>query len=111
MQITSSLFCSYVNAINWLQNNELACPFKKITGIDCPLCGLQRSIIALLQGDFVASFKYQPTTLLFIVALLLSVPDSRLNFSKKNVIKEAVYALTIMVVTGAYLYKVTSGRL
>jgi hypothetical protein len=109
--MTSNLFCSYTNAINWLQNKLLTCPFKKITGIDCPLCGLQRSVIALMRGDFTESFKYQPATLLFILLLVLSIPDNRLNFSKKPVVKKAVYALTLVVVTGAYLYKLTSGHL
>ncbi len=109
--MTSNLFCGYANAINWLQNNLLPCPFKKFTGIDCPLCGLQRSVIALMRGDFTESFKYQPATLLFIFLLVLGIPDSRFNFSKKPIVKKAAYVLTLMVVTGAYLYKFTSGRL
>lgn len=38
----------------------LPCPFKSLTGIDCPGCGFQRSVVALWEGDLVASFHIYP---------------------------------------------------
>lgn len=36
------------------------CPFFYITGFLCPGCGLTRSLIALLQGNIIASISYHP---------------------------------------------------
>ena len=36
------------------------CPFKLLTGLDCPACGGQRALHSLLNGDLYASFLYNP---------------------------------------------------
>ena len=42
------------------------CPFKAVTGLDCPGCGSQRAVHELLHGNFRNAFSYNP---LFIIAL------------------------------------------
>lgn len=34
------------------------CMFHTLTGLECPGCGSQRAIHALLRGDFVAAWEY-----------------------------------------------------
>src|SRR5680860_131224 len=48
----------------------LPCMTKQFLGFDCPGCGLQRSIVFLLQGDFVAAFKMYPA--IYPMVLLFS---------------------------------------
>ncbi len=36
------------------------CVFKSLTGYDCPGCGSQRAIHALLNGDFETAWHYNP---------------------------------------------------
>ena len=38
----------------------LKCPFKFATGFDCPGCGSQRALHALLHGEFIQAFSYNP---------------------------------------------------
>lgn len=38
----------------------LPCWWKNLTGIDCPGCGIQRSVWALVRGDIVESIKLYP---------------------------------------------------
>ena len=38
----------------------IPCPFHQLTGMNCPFCGGQRMIRALLQADFIAAFSYNP---------------------------------------------------
>ena len=38
----------------------VVCRFKAITGLDCPNCGLTRSVVALAHGDARASFGWHP---------------------------------------------------
>jgi hypothetical protein len=45
------------------------CPFRVVTGWECPLCGGTRMGSALLHGDVPAAFAYNPVALLGIVVL------------------------------------------
>ena len=47
------------------------CPFKLLTGFDCPACGSQRTLHALLRGQWLAAFRYSPFLLLSVPYLLL----------------------------------------
>jgi hypothetical protein len=49
----------------------LPCPFRALTGWDCPLCGGTRMGAALLHGDVQAAFEFNP--LAFIALLVLGV--------------------------------------
>lgn len=47
------------------------CPFKVLTGIPCPGCGMTRALISITKGDLRAAFRYNPFSffLLFMVAV------------------------------------------
>lgn len=50
------------------------CPFKAVTGWDCPLCGGTRLGAALLHLDLAAAFAYNPLVLLGLgVAVVLGL--------------------------------------
>lgn len=52
----------------------VACPFRALTGWDCPLCGGTRMGAALLRGDLVVAFLANPLALIGLVVLgLLAV--------------------------------------
>jgi Protein of unknown function (DUF2752) len=47
----------------------LPCPFRLLTGWDCPLCGGTRMGEALLHGDVPAAFGFNPLALVGLVIL------------------------------------------
>lgn len=47
----------------------VVCPFRAVTGWDCPLCGGTRMGSALLHGDVVAAFAFNPLALVLIAVL------------------------------------------
>ena len=47
----------------------VACPFRALTGWDCPLCGGTRMGAALLHGDLVVAFLANPLALIGLVVL------------------------------------------
>lgn len=53
----------------------LPCLNKQILGIECPGCGIQRSISFILEGKFMAAFEIYPaiyTLILFFGVVLLN---------------------------------------
>ena len=60
----------------WYSEHQLPCLWKHYFDVDCPFCGFQRSVIALLQGDiwksitlFPALFPLLASGFLFLVYL------------------------------------------
>lgn len=44
-----------------------ACPFHRFTQMQCPFCGLSRSMVAMMDGDIGKSFAYHPLSLCIAV--------------------------------------------
>ncbi|MGK6352079.1 DUF2752 domain-containing protein [Parapedobacter sp. DT-150] len=76
-------FCS-LEGLSWLQNFLLPCPFKLITGIDCPGCGFQRSLIALAQGHWAESYRLYPPTVPLLLVLLYMLLNWKLGFDARH---------------------------
>lgn len=57
--------------IQWASKHLLPCFYKQMFGISCPLCGGQRSVILLCEGQFWESMRIFPPLLPLAVTLLL----------------------------------------
>lgn len=57
----------------------IPCPFKAITGLDCPFCGTTRALHDLLNGDIVSALSHNLVTisLLFIIGLTFLISRLR----------------------------------
>jgi Protein of unknown function (DUF2752) len=42
------------------RSDRVICPFRRLTGHRCPLCGLTHSLAALLRGDLRGSLSAHP---------------------------------------------------
>jgi hypothetical protein len=89
----------------------LPCAYKYFFGIDCPICGAQRSMLLLMQRNFTESFKTYPP-LVFLLALIclaiayLIFPSIiKVKFLKQY----AVFVLIIISIN--YAYKIATGNL
>ena len=49
------------------------CPFRLLTGLPCPGCGLTRSLVCLLHGDLAMSLAFHPLGPPVALALLVLV--------------------------------------
>ncbi len=55
----------------------VVCPFRLITGIPCPGCGMTRSFFAIIQGNFLDAAYLNPFSFFLIFLLGISLfPDS-----------------------------------
>ncbi|MVN21206.1 DUF2752 domain-containing protein [Mucilaginibacter arboris] len=89
----------------------LHCPFKQLTGIDCPGCGFQRSFIALLKGRLLESFHFYPATIPILLLALFLLLKVKIQLDQKGRISRALFAVAVTVVTVSYAFKVVQGRL
>lgn len=51
----------------FFESHYATCSIKGTTGLDCPGCGMQRSIHALMEGDLVSSVNFYPALIPLII--------------------------------------------
>lgn len=81
------------------------CPFKWLTGLNCPGCGATRMVHALLHGDVVAAWQYNAVLLALGVPLAVWLfarwTKDRWTGERRSVPKPVgVAALVVAVVWG-----------
>lgn len=48
------------------------CLFKRITGIPCPSCGSTRSVLSIMNGDFITAVLWNPFGLIIMSFLIMA---------------------------------------
>ncbi|AYL99505.1 DUF2752 domain-containing protein [Mucilaginibacter celer] len=97
------VFCSRLSFIHWLQNHLLPCPFKYLTGIDCPGCGFQRSVIALIQGNVQKSFLLYPPTIPLLLFFAYGIADGFFKLdTRKYAVKKTLFIIVGYIVLVSY---------
>ncbi|TSJ42809.1 DUF2752 domain-containing protein [Mucilaginibacter corticis] len=105
--LLNMIFCSYLSVIKWLQNNLIPCPFKKLTGIDCPGCGFQRSLIFLLQGNLKQSVYMYPAAIPIIITVIIALTAKIAPATKQSpLFFRYAYTFTGVLITASYLFKI-----
>ena len=93
--------------IHWFEEHMLACPSKKFFGIECPGCGMQRSVAELLKGNFIESLKLYPALIPVLITFVLL--GLHLIFKYRNGAKYVqwsfIVSMTIIVVS--FIVKLT----
>ncbi|WP_350287561.1 DUF2752 domain-containing protein [uncultured Croceitalea sp.] len=77
----------------------LPCFSKQLFDMDCPGCGLQRSIALLLSGDFLAAFKMYPAiyTLIPLFGILVLSKVLYIKFSDKLIMWLSIASVTLIL--------------
>ncbi len=91
--------------IYWLENHMMPCFYKQLTGIDCPGCGMQRSIVELLKGNFKSSFYLYPALLLVFFTLGLTALHLVFKFKNGAAFIKYSFIFTTTVVMASYILK------
>lgn len=83
------------------------CPFKMITGIDCPGCGLTRAFGCIILGDFYAAVSYHPLSpLIFTEFFYLIYYQFVLKRKIKDKIIIIITAVTALLMLAFWLHKI-----
>ncbi len=89
----------------------LTCPSKKFFYLDCPGCGLQRSLLALIKGDIAASWNLYPPTLFILATLTLLLLHLIFSFKHGAYILKILFIITVAVMAANYFYKIINHQL
>lgn len=77
-------------------------------GIECPMCGFQRALLLLIQGDFIGSIKmYSPLLPILFLCCVTIIQKLKPNLIKRNfLMRYSIFVLT--VITTNYLIKLAT---
>ena len=93
------------NFVNWLEKHQVSCFYKSVLGVECPGCGMQRAIIALLRGDLIESLRLYPALLPTIALLLFLIAHLFLNLKHGAKILLYLFIFNAAIIVFSYLYK------
>ena len=74
-------------------------------GIECPGCGIQRSFVLLVKGDFVGAFHMYPAIYTLILLGILLILGKRLRLPKRRTILYSLTAVNVVIIVTSYLHK------
>lgn len=83
----------------------LPCLTKKLLGFDCPGCGLQRSVVFLLEGDLVASFYIYPALFPMILLFIFMGVKYLVPIKFENTITLGLLLLTVITILTHFILK------
>lgn len=89
----------------------LSCPSQKYLHIQCPGCGLQRSIVALLRGEFLTSVWLYPATVPILILLAFTAMHLKFKFTKGADIIVHMQITIAIVIAVFYIYKIINHQI
>ena len=90
--------------VPFLEDHLLSCPWKQV-GLECTGCGLQRSIILILKGEFVAAFAMYPAIYTLFLMFVFMGFHLKFNFEKGAQILKWLFVLNIGIIVIHYILK------
>ncbi len=79
--------------------------------IDCPGCGLQRSVWAILHGDISAAWQIYPPGIFVVVTICLLVAHLLFSIKHGATILMYSYVITALTILINYTYKIINLQL
>ncbi len=89
----------------------LPCLNKKLFGMECMGCGLQRAVALFFQGEFIAAFKMYPPIYPLGLLFLFFALNSFFKIKYSNKITILLTILTVGAIIGNYAYKMLTNQL
>lgn len=86
------------------------CYFRNITGIPCPGCGMTRSFLYILQGEFAKAWHMHPFAYGWIVLAVIFFVD-RYVIRKKEVLWHVALIVLCVGMLVFYVYRLLTGSL
>ncbi len=91
--------------ITWLEHHLFSCFFKSNFGIECPGCGMQRSLISLLKGNILESIQYHAALIPFIITLIILILQLKIKHVNGGKWVMWAFIITTSITTIQYIIK------
>ncbi len=88
-----------------LDDYMLPCLNKKLFGVECMGCGLQRSMALVLKGEFAEAFHMYPAIYSLIILFLFIGINIFFKFKHSNKIIGGLAILTVATIIISYIIK------
>ncbi|GAA3590326.1 DUF2752 domain-containing protein [Flavivirga amylovorans] len=89
-----------------LNDYMLPCLNKKLFGIECMGCGLQRSLALIFKGQFVDAFYMYPAIYSLIILFLSIGINIFFKFKHSNKIIGSLAIITVTIIIISYIMKI-----
>jgi len=95
----------------WLEKYLLPCPSKQLFSFDCPGCGMQRSLIALLNGDIEKSLQLYPATIFMVFLVSFTLLHLKFDYKYGPLIIKWTQIGCAIIILISYIYKVITNKI
>ena len=93
-----------MDIIGFLEDNLLSCPWKEM-GLECTGCGMQRSMVHLLKGEFTEAFFMYPAIYTLLIMFVFLGIHLKYNFEHGARILKWLFLLNLAVILVHYITK------
>lgn len=94
-----------ISIVQWLENHQLPCFYKKYLGIHCPGCGMQSAFIKLLKGDFTGSVTAYPALIPMIILIMGLIAQLIFKFEKGGIYLRNFFIFTVAIVITHFIIR------
>ena len=91
--------------INWLEAHMQPCLYKEAIGMECPGCGFQRALIAMLKGDIWESIRMFPGLIPMIFLFTFLILHLIFNFKKGADILKYIFIGDMAIIIADYIIR------
>lgn len=88
-----------------IEDFMLPCLNKKLFGVECMGCGMQRSVLLLFKGEFTEAFFMYPPIFSLILLLALIVLNTFKNFRYASKIITILAIANGLIIVGNFVFK------
>ncbi|MCT4698612.1 DUF2752 domain-containing protein [Tenacibaculum haliotis] len=88
-----------------LDDYMLPCLNKKLFGVDCLGCGIQRAISLLIHGEFVAAFKMYPAIYTLLILAFFIVINFFYKVKNAQKIISILAIINVLIIVISYFIK------
>ncbi|WP_044638687.1 DUF2752 domain-containing protein [Siansivirga zeaxanthinifaciens] len=88
-----------------LEDYMIPCLNKKLFGIDCPGCGMQRSVSLITKGEFVDAFYMYPAIYTLIIMLVFLIFHLKFKFENGHRILLVLFVINFIFILTNYILK------
>ena len=94
----------YSSLIHFLETHMGSCFYMKYFGIPCPGCGMQRSFVELLKGNWLESLQLYPALIPTFIMILYLILHLVFKFRNGGDILKYLFILNAVIIVFHYIY-------